>query len=83
MGFGGKNELFLREIEKKMEMENKRWLTAFFDIPAEFRVNPFDVSPSGDLFFADKRNLDAIDEGLASGEGKVYSMQEIKRLLGL
>jgi len=33
----------------------------FFSIPKEFRINPFDISPSGDIFYADKRNIDKID----------------------
>lgn len=37
------------------------WLKEFFSIPAEYRVNPFEISPSGDLYFADKRNIDAIE----------------------
>lgn len=34
------------------------WVAQFMAIPAEFRVNPFEVSPSGDLFWADKRNVE-------------------------
>jgi hypothetical protein len=37
------------ELARNERVSVKRWLTAFFDIPAEFRVNPFDVSPSVDL----------------------------------
>ena len=38
------------------------WINEFMKIPSEYRVNPFDVSPSGDLFFADKRNIEHIDK---------------------
>lgn len=31
------------------------------DIPEEFRCNPYDCSPSGDPFFADKRNVKAVE----------------------
>jgi hypothetical protein len=47
------------------------WIKEFFSIPAEYRVNPFDVSPSGDLFFADKRNLEHIDK---AGKGKIKTL---------
>jgi hypothetical protein len=29
----------------------------------EYRCNPFDISPSGDLFWADKRNIELVKEG--------------------
>ncbi|SCD20328.1 hypothetical protein PSM36_1507 [Proteiniphilum saccharofermentans] len=38
------------------------WINEFMSIPAEYRINPFDVSPSGDLFFADKRNIEKIEK---------------------
>jgi len=46
----------------------KKWKKKFFEIPAEYRVNPFDISLSGDLFWADKRNVEHVDK----------SIQEIK-----
>ena len=36
---------------------NEEWVRGFFAIPEEFRVNPFDVGPSGDVFWADRRNI--------------------------
>ena len=30
-------------------------------IPEEFRCNPYDCSPSGAPFFADKRNVEAVE----------------------
>lgn len=62
------------------------WVAEFMSIPAEYRVNPFEVSPSGDLFFADKRNLELIDKGIRSikeGKGKEYTPEQIDKLLGL
>lgn len=40
-------------------------------IPEEYRCDPFDVSPSGDPFFADKRNLEKIDK---AKEGTIFKM---------
>ena len=42
---------------------NDAWLEEFFSIPEEYRCNPFDISPSGDLFWADKRNIAMVREG--------------------
>jgi hypothetical protein len=33
----------------------------FGNIPEEFRCNPYDVSPSGDPFFADRRNVEYVE----------------------
>lgn len=62
------------------------WIKDFFAIPAEYRVNPFDVSPSGDLFFADKRNLDKLDKSIAearAGKTKRMTREDQKRLFSL
>ena len=42
---------------------NETWVKEFLSIPIEYRCNPFDISPSGDLFWADKRNIDLIRKG--------------------
>ena len=39
---------------------SEKWLKEFLAIPNEYRCNPFDHSPDGDLFFADSRNLESI-----------------------
>ena len=59
------------------------WLTAFFAIPEEYRCNPFEMSPSGDTFYADKRNVEkvlkAIEEGRQqSQEGKITSCRTLE-----
>lgn len=44
----------------------------FNSIPAEYRCDPFEISPSGDPFFADRRNVDMINERIGQIEpGKV------------
>ena len=56
----------------ELELEN-----AIFKIPPEFRRNPYEISPSGDPFFADQRNIDMIEESLRQvEEGKTFSMGE-------
>ncbi len=59
-------------------------LREYHQIPAEFRVNPFDVSPSGDLFWADRRNVDELDRRLANrGETIFLSEEEQAKLFNI
>ncbi|MDY0316856.1 MAG: hypothetical protein RBQ63_03725 [Acholeplasmatales bacterium] len=61
---------------------NEDWINEFMNIPEEYRVNPFDRSPSGDLFFADRRNIDHIDKA-RTGQTKRLSEEEKKKLFSL
>ena len=49
----------LKTVESMVIVSSKE----FFSIPVEHRCNPFDISPSGDLFWADKRNIELVKEG--------------------
>ena len=65
---------------------NSEWIKDFMAIPAEFRCNPFDTSPSGDIFFADTRNvkhLSDIIEQKKNGHKKRLSKSSQKEFLGL
>jgi hypothetical protein len=54
---------------------DEEWVRDFFAIPEEFRVNPFDVSPSGELFWADRRNVEELDRAVkAAHEGSLYEL---------
>lgn len=58
------------------------WVKEFMNIPEKYRVNPFETSPSGDLFFADKRNLAKIDKALQGAkEGKVTRIKSQEELM--
>lgn len=65
------------EPDTKFFSEN--YLKEFMSIPAEFRVNPFDISPSGDLFFADRRNLEHLEKASKS-KIKMLSREEQTKL---
>ena len=39
-----------------------------YPIPPEYLCNPFDISPSGDMFWADKRNVEKLNETLERSE---------------
>ena len=70
------NEIYLSE----------NWLRDFFNIPAEFRCNPFDVSPSGDLFWADSRNVRQLNDIVKTSETtKLTNLKkdDQKKFLGL
>ena len=41
---------------------------ALLSIPPEFRRDPYEISPNGDPFFADQRNIDMIEERLKESE---------------
>ena len=53
------NTLYLSTIHNINIIDNE-WLKEFMAIPEEFRINPFDISDSGDLYWADKRNVDGV-----------------------
>jgi len=50
---------------------DETWAKGFFSIPSEFRCNPFDMSPSGDLFYADKRNVEYVKKHIAISEQQI------------
>lgn len=68
--------------EPDTKFVSEDWINEFMSIPAEYRINPFDVSPSGDLFFADKRNIEHIDKS-RTGQTKRLSDEERKKLFSL
>ena len=68
--------------EPDNNLVSETWVKEFLSIPEKYRCNPFDVSPSGDLFWADKRNIEKVREGeLQIKEGKfvrISSDEELK-----
>jgi hypothetical protein len=40
-------------------------------IPSEYLCNPFDISPCGDMFWADKRNVESLDQSLEIAEKNI------------
>lgn len=72
-----------------MPLLGEMWVKEFFAIPDEFRVNPFDISPSGDVFWADRRNVEEIDRRMAEYESdkakgvKFTTWEEFKAARGI
>lgn len=67
--------------EPDSKFVSEEWLNEFFSIPSEYRCNPFDVSASGDLFFADKRNIDKLNKSIQEAkEGKTKKIKTKKEL---
>ena len=50
---------------------SEAWVKEFLAIPPEYRCNPFDNSPSGDLFWADRRNVESIEKQIAKSEQQI------------
>jgi len=71
--------------EPDSNLVSETWVKEFLSIPAEYRCNPFDISPSGDLFWADKRNIEVVRKGEQQiKEGKftrITSDEELKNFL--
>ena len=64
---------------------NDTWIKNFLSIPEEYRCNPFDISPSGDLYWADKRNVEYVEKNIAKSqqevrEGKYTECKTIEEL---
>jgi len=47
------------------------WLKKFLSIPQEYRCNPYEMSQSGDLYFADKRNVEYVQKQIAISEKQI------------
>jgi len=50
---------------------DEEWIKDYLEIPAEYRCNPFDISPSGDIFWADKRNVEQLDKSVKVAEQQI------------
>lgn len=59
------NTLYLSTIQNTNVIDNE-WVKEFMAIPEEFRINPFEISDSGDLYWADKRNVDGVKKIIKS-----------------
>lgn len=54
------------------------------EIPQEFRIDPYDISPSGDVFWADKRNVEIVKKAIKNKDKiaeKLNSADAIKNFL--
>ncbi len=63
------NTLYLSTIRNINIIDNE-WVKEFMAIPEEFRINPFEISDSGDLYWADRRNVEAVKSIIAKSQIK-------------
>lgn len=56
-----KNEYYLSTIND-INIIDSEWVKNFMAIPEEYRVNPFKTCDTGDLYWADKRNIDEVKD---------------------
>jgi hypothetical protein len=47
---------------------DKDWVSGFLSIPDAYKCNPFEISPSGDIFWADRRNVEYLKQSIESAE---------------
>ena len=82
---GNKFVNFIVTDEPDSQFFSEDWIKEFLEIPEKYRCNPFDVSPSGDLFWADKRNVEHVKERLKGSDTtdtlKVKDAEALKSLL--
>jgi hypothetical protein len=45
------------------------------DIPKEYRCNPYEISPSGDVFWADKRNVEKLKKAIENKENIAVTLK--------
>ena len=80
-----KKKSMLKRRHRLMKLAMKyreQQLKPFFAIPEKYRCNPYEISPSGDWFFADKRNVENFKNKIAIAyqqiaEGKVRELKDI------
>jgi hypothetical protein len=54
------------------------------DIPKEYRCDPYEISPSGDVFWADKRNVEKVRKAIETKDQiamRLSSADDIKNFL--
>lgn len=54
------------------------------DIPKEFRCNPYEISPGGDTFWADRRNIEIVKKAIENKDKiakKLDSAEDIRNFL--
>lgn len=77
-----------KELTKRMQtLAMTRKEREIAKIPAEFRCDPYEVSPSGDPYWADKRNVKALEDAIASAEKGpvtvIHTKEELEKLFEL
>lgn len=76
---------FIVTDEPDSQFFGEYWIKEFLAIPENYRCNAFDVSPSGDLYWADKRNVDrpkrTISDSQSNGNVTVTTAEQLKSLL--
>lgn len=68
--------------EPDSQFVSEEWIKEFMSIPMEHRCNPFDISPSGDLYFADKRNVEKLNKSIKASKTEKITRVNTKKELG-
>ncbi|MCH5307864.1 MAG: hypothetical protein J1E37_07235 [Prevotella sp.] len=62
-----------------LSQEDRNWLASKLQ-ETSYQVDPYDISPSGDTFFADSRNVKAVEDDIAEAHlsGAKFTRLETK-----
>ena len=78
----------LRKIRREWKAEHKLLDPEIAKIPEEYRCDPYEISPSGDPFFADKRNVEYVRKRLEEAQNsdpstlvRTTNREEIEKLI--
>ena len=73
------NKLWAFIESLSLSQKDRDWLVGKLQKPS-FHVDPYDISPSGDSFFADSRNVEAVKKDIAEAHrpGAKYTRLETK-----
>lgn len=81
---GNKYVNLIVSSEPDSKFVSDEWIKEFMSIPMEHRCNPFEISPSGDLFFADKRNVEIVNKSIQASKSseriKINTKEELDEL---
>lgn len=79
------NKIITLVVNSQLYDNMEDWFNDFFSIPEQYRCNPFDYTPSGDLFYADKRNIESIKKSVQQAKegkvAKVNTQEELSKFL--
>jgi len=60
-------------------------LSLFFEIPKRYRIDPFEIIEDGDVFYADRRNVEQLEKDIEQAkkdreEGRILTFNNVDEL---
>jgi hypothetical protein len=63
-----KSPYYRRKVNKSNYKDKTANSVPYCHIPPEYFCNPYDISPSGDMFWADRRNVEELKKAIEAAE---------------